>query len=309
MNPPRRPSRRNNFFFELWWLTCRCLKAEYRDSSQHLTRLVQLLTVSISVALLFRNVDVFRSNQETVQDVAGFLYVYVSQCTFPFTYASLWNFPKELPRASREISDGFYRPLPFYVAKVMGLAPIQFATVSVVTIVMHSSPRLGGGDGGYLSALAIGYLLCLTCSAFGTMLSMVFKNPANASTTVGVTDALAISLSGFFLKFSALPRFLAWIRWLSWTMYGFTALVTKAWHGVEHLECSGSARKTLTGAATSAAFCLEDGAAVIKYYELESDPSSFLGIQTTCVVGLSSLCLGFHAIGFILFRRNVKHAC
>ena len=81
-------------------------------------------SVAFAIVLLFRHtLRLEEPNQMTIQNLNGLLYIYICESAFPAVYGALTAFPDELPLARREISEGMYSSVAYYLGKQTALIP------------------------------------------------------------------------------------------------------------------------------------------------------------------------------------------
>lgn len=104
-------------FQQLRWLIWRNYIDYKRNSSSIFLKFLIYIIGGLILATPYihvtRNID-----QRSIQNVQGLMYYIVTETIFTFHYAVFYTFPKEMPLLLRDMANGLYYPLPYYVSKV-----------------------------------------------------------------------------------------------------------------------------------------------------------------------------------------------
>lgn len=72
--------------------------------------------IAILLATPYINIEV---DQRGIQNIQGLMYLIITETIFTFSYSVFHTFPAEIPVLLREISNGLYKPGPYYLSKML----------------------------------------------------------------------------------------------------------------------------------------------------------------------------------------------
>ncbi|XP_048479461.1 protein scarlet [Plutella xylostella] len=277
------------FFTKLLWLIYRYLLIVIRDPRIQVVRIVQKLAIALTAGLCF--IGTVRLTQAGIQDVQGALFIIIAENTFSPMYGVLHMFPEEFPLFTRELGAGLYTTPIYYIARMTALLPGLLVEPTLFTLVVYwlAGLRLTAHAFGLTVLLSILVLnVAIACGAF---FSCAFGSMPVAIAYLVPFDYALMMTSGIFVRLSSIPKFISWIRHLSWLMYSNEAMTILQWDGIDDIPCANT---------TEVRPCLSTGDEVLDRYDFESyrfwpDVFALLGLYAA-----------FHLLALLALRFRTR---
>jgi len=247
-------------------------------------------------------------DQDGIQNISGVYFFLVTSTSFSSLQGVIFVFPIELPVFLREHKNGMYRTDVYYLAKT--LAEIPIFLISPLLLVAISYWMIGLREEFVRFLVCYGFMSLVTNVAvsFGYIVSTIAPT-ITAATSLGPPLMLPLLIfGGFFLKNTTVPVYFVWLKYISWFMYGFEALIINQWKGYGPIDC-GSTNATATPPLTAmkgssggeGALCIPNGDKVIEFLGFNADN---IWLDLYCLI---ALMVGFRIISFLfLLRRAYK---
>jgi len=89
----------------------------------------------------------------------------------------------------------------------------------------------------FFIACIIAVLVSNVCCSFGYMVSCMSSSPTMAITIAPPFIVPFMLFGGFFLNVKSIPKWLRWIKYLSWFYYGNEAFAINQWESIPELYC------------------------------------------------------------------------
>nr|QEO19124.1 brown [Limnogonus franciscanus] len=235
----------------------------------------------------------FKTDQEGIQNLQGFLYLVVVETIFTFNYSVFHIFPSELPILLREIGNGLYSPGPYYLSKIIILLPRTVVEPVLYSALVFWIAGLFGGVYGFVQFCVPVVACSMVATAYGCLISTVFESVATGSLVSVPFENVTLTFCGIFLSLSDVPLHFAWVKYVSVFYYALEAISILQWTQIDTITCDPRPEVP----------CITSGRDVLKVYGYS--PSNF-GMD---MLGMASLYCGFHIIGFMAFlKRSQKQA-
>ncbi|XP_050345027.1 protein scarlet-like [Nymphalis io] len=270
------------------WLVYRYLLIILRDPRVQLLRIIQKLVIALTAGLCF--IGTARLTQSGIQDVQGALFIIIAENTFAPMYSVLYMFPEEFPMLHRELKAGLYSTPVYYVARMLALFPGLVVEPTLFTLVVYWVAGLRGTLYAFGFTIFLSILVLNVAIACGSFFSCAFGSMPVAIAYLVPFDYSLMVTSGLFIKLSTIPKYISWIRHLSWLMYSNEAMSILQWDGVQNITC----------AEDSASPCLSTGEEVLMVYDFHM--SQFWTDITALVV----LYLAFHLLALLALRYRTR---
>lgn len=275
-----------------------------RDVIVFRIRVMQAVITGLIAGLIYLQIPY---DQDGIQNISGVYFFLVTSASFTSLQGVIFVFPVELPVFLREHKNGMYRTDVYYLAKT--LAEIPVFLISPLFLITISYWMIGLRDE-FLRFLVSYGIMCLVTNvavSFGYIISTIAPT-ITAATSLGPPLMLPLLIfGGFFLKNTTVPVYFIWLKYISWFMYGFEALIINQWKGYGSIPCTTETTiaPTLSPAnSTSAgngAFCIPNGDAAIAFQGFDADNLLF------DVYIMIALMIGFRIISFLfLLMRAYK---
>ncbi|GBP26140.1 Protein scarlet [Eumeta japonica] len=232
-----------------------------------------------------------RLTQEGIQDVQGALFIIIAENTFSPMYSVLNMFPEEFPLFHRELRAGLYSTPLYYIARMIALLPGLLVEPTLFTLVVYWIAGLRATFRAFSFTVFLSILVLNVAIACGSFFSCAFGSMPLAIAYLVPFDYSLMMTSGLFIKLSSIPKYLSWIRNLSWLMYSNEAMSIIQWEGVQNITCN-------VGRLTST--CLSTGDQVLSQYDFESDR------LWDDVLALLLLYTVFHLLAVLALRHRTR---
>ncbi|KAJ7318627.1 ATPase [Desmophyllum pertusum] len=298
---PYKASWCRQFGAVLWrsWIT------NNRDIIIFRIRLFQAIVTALIAGLIYLQIPY---DQDGIQNIGGVYFFIVTSTSFSSLQGVIFVFPVELPVFLREHKNGMYRTDVYYLAKT--LAEIPIFIVSPLLLISISYWMIGLRADFWHFVICFGIIVLVTNVAvsFGYIISTIAPT-ITAATSLGPPLMLPLLIfGGFFLKNTTVPVYFVWLKYISWFMYGFEALIINQWKDYGHIDCGLNttavplqAMNGSSGGMGGGGFCIPDGNAAIKFLGFKEDNMLF---DIYCLI---ALLVGFRLISFLfLLRRAYK---
>ncbi|XP_078378566.1 protein white-like isoform X2 [Oculina patagonica] len=286
----------------LWrtWIT------NNRDVLIFRIRIFQAIMTALIAGLIYLQIPY---DQDGIQNIAGVYFFLVTSASFNSLQGVIFVFPFELPVFLREHKNGMYRTDVYYLAKTLSEVPIFIITPLLLSTISYWMIGLRQDFWHFLVCYGVVALLTNVAVSFGYIISTIAPT-IPAATSLGPPLMLPLLIfGGFFLKNTTVPVYFVWLKYISWFMYGFEALIINQWKDFGPIDCDLGANTT--GIQTSAilnssfggvgGFCIPNGNEAIKFLGFDKDNLSF---DIYCLL---ALLVGFRLISFLfLLRRAYK---
>ncbi|RMX58452.1 hypothetical protein pdam_00022053 [Pocillopora damicornis] len=263
---------------QLWAVLWRSWITNSRDIIIFRIRIFQSIVTALIAGLIYLQIPY---DQDGIQNIAGVYFFLVTSTSFSNLQGVLFVFPVELPVFIREHKNGMYRTDVYYLAKTLSEVPIFIITPLLLT---------------GISYWMIGYIISTIAPTI------------TAATSLGPPLMLPLLIfGGFFLKSTSVPVYFVWLKYISWFMYGFEALIINQWKDYGSISCGTNATATPpvvngTGAVPGEkGFCIKNGNQAIDFLGFKEDNLLF---DVYCLI---ALMVGFRVLSFLfLLRRSYK---
>ncbi|EZG55557.1 ABC transporter [Gregarina niphandrodes] len=184
-----------------------------------------------------------------VLNVAGALFFSVASLGFG-AYDGLTGLCEDRPLINRELMNNTYKASAYFLGRTIGdfffhLVPAFCLVTSFYLIV-----DLDKGPGGLWFAryLLVCLVLCTTAYAFSYFLSSISPSMEVAVIAAPLCLVVLICCSGFFVRDSAIPTSMNWLKYISFYRWGFFALILNQFpHGENYWGVPNSFNLALIG--------------------------------------------------------------
>ncbi|XP_041977735.1 protein scarlet-like [Aricia agestis] len=277
------------FFTKLIWLIYRYLLIVVRDPRIQTIRIFQKLAIATTAGLCF--IGSIRMTQAGIQDVQGAIFVIVAENTFIPMYSVLHMFPEEFPMLHRELSAGLYTTPVYYIARMIALLPGLLVEPTLFTLVVYWLANLKATLYSLSLTVFVAILVLNVAVACGSFFSCAFGSMPVAIAYLVPFDYSLMITSGLFIKLSSIPKYISWIRHVSWLMYSTEAISILQWKGVQNISCT---------MLDEGAPCISTGEEVLEVYDFD------MGHLWTDITALFILYFSFHLLALIALKYRTR---
>jgi len=189
----------------------------------------QIIIIAIVVGLFWYNLPF---NEARIQDRIGVLFfTTVFAGGFTPLLATVFNFPPERAVLIRERSSGAYRLIAYFLSKNVAEIPFIFLFPTLFLLIMYYMVGLRGDFVHFLLTIIIMFVSAFTASGLGLAISARVTDGRAAATVATVTMLTMMLIAGFYVRLEYLPNWISWTQYLSFTKYGFDALMQNEFSG------------------------------------------------------------------------------
>lgn len=267
-----------------------------RDAVVFRIRIFQAIVTALIAGLIYLQIPY---DQDGIQNIGGVYFFLVTSTSFANLQGVLFVFPIELPVFLREHKNGMYRSDVYYLAKTLAEVPVF--TLSPLLLVGISYWMIGLRDEflRFLVCYGILFLVTNVAVSYGYVISTLAPT-VTAATSLGPPLMLPLLIfGGFFLKTTTVPVYFVWLKYISWFMYGFEALIINQWKDYGPIACSHPANGTAK-AGGEGSFCVPNGNEAIKFLGFKEDNLLF---DIYCML---ALLVGFRILSFLFLVRRAN---
>ncbi|XP_050684576.1 protein scarlet [Leptidea sinapis] len=277
------------FHTTIVWLVYRYMLIILRDPRVQLLRIVQKLAIALTAGLCF--IGTAHLTQAGIQDVQGALFIIIAENTFSPMYSVLHMFPEEFPMLHRELWAGLYSTPTYYIARMIAMFPGLLVEPTLFTLVVYWIAGLRTTLYAFSFTVFISILVLNVAIACGSFFSCAFGSMPVAIAYLVPFDYTLMMTSGLFIKLSSIPKYISWIRHVSWLMYSNEAMSILQWDGVENITCSPD---------EADAPCLSTGDEVLSMYDFTTKEF------WPDIIALIILYVIFHLLALIALRYRTR---
>ncbi|VFQ89238.1 unnamed protein product [Cuscuta campestris] len=192
-------------------------------------KVAQILAVALLTgALWWRSID--------LQDQIGLLFFYSSFWGFFPLFQAIFTFPTEKMMLKKERSSGMYRLSSFFVARTACDLPMELVLPTAFVLITYWMAGLKPAPLNFLSTLFVILLCVLVCESLGLAIGAFMMDQKAAATFESVVMLSFLLAGGFYVR--QVPRFVAWIKYISIGQYTFKLLLEAQFKPEETYRCS-----------------------------------------------------------------------
>ncbi|XP_070566509.1 protein white-like [Ptychodera flava] len=244
-------------------------------------RTFQTIIIALIIGLVFLQQPL---DQDSIQNINGCLFLFVTNMTFANLFAVIQIFPLELPVFLREHFNGMYRTDIYFICKNLVDLPYQFILLPIVfTAITYWMVGLYPAFYNFCVCCGILILVCNVSVSFGYMISTFSPS---VSVALAIAPPLVIPLllfGGLFLNTNDIPVYFIWIQYISWFKYTYECLEINQWENIDYIYCPNG----------TSVPCIHDGETVLASLSFSVD-NFMMNIYLTL-----TLLLAYRLIAFV----------
>ncbi|XP_031332546.1 protein white-like [Photinus pyralis] len=238
----------------------------------------QTILIAILVSLIYAGQTL---TEEGVMSINGVMYIFLSNMTFENLFSAVLVFCTEMPLFIRDHRRGMYRSDVYFLSKNIVDLPLFILSPVLTIAICYYCIGLNPLPDKFFTTLGITILAINASVSFGYMISCLSEKVDVSISIAAVITMPAMLLSGYYINFGSMPKYLRWISYFSWIRYGYECLMTNQWTGIDHINCNGTST------------CPENGQMVLDTYAFSAD-------HTMANIGaLLGLLFGFRILAYI----------
>ncbi|KAI5083509.1 hypothetical protein GOP47_0003252 [Adiantum capillus-veneris] len=215
-----------------WWLQfqylcMRSFKAQRHEILSWL-RTVQVLASALIVGSLWLHSSA--STYEQLADQIGLLFFMSSFWTFFPLFQAIVTFPSEKAILAKERASDMYRLSAYLIARTVSDVVLDLCLPTLFLFIVYFMASLQQSAATFLLTFLTIFLTTITAQALGSTIGAAMMDVKKAIVLGAVTLLAFMLAGGFFVQH--LPRFIAWVRYVSINFYSFMLFV-KVQYGKE----------------------------------------------------------------------------
>jgi len=227
---PYKASWWTQFFSLLWrnWL------ALIKEPQQVQVRLGSTIVIAFILGIIYlqQNLD-----QNGVMNINGAIFILITNLSFSNIFAVVTVFSSELPIFLREHFNGMYRVDTYFLTKQIVELPVSIVGPALFVVIFYFMVGLDITAEKFFLHLVIVLLILQVVMSLGYFMSCISPNAEVGLALAPVIVIPFLLFGGFFLNTVDVPIWLIWLKYLSWFLYGFEALLINQWDGIENITC------------------------------------------------------------------------
>ncbi|XP_057961499.1 ABC transporter G family member 21 [Malania oleifera] len=267
-----------------WWeqfnvLLRRGLRERKHESYSGL-RIFQVMSVSILSGLLW-----WHSNPSHLQDQVGLLFFFSIFWGFFPLFNAIFAFPQERPMLIRERSSGMYRLSSYYFARTMGDLPMELVLPTIFVTVTYWMGGLRPSLTTFVLTLLIVLFNVLVSQGLGLALGAILMDVKQGTTLASVTMLVFLLAGGYYIQH--IPPFIAWLKYISFSHYGYKLLVGVQYTENEVYQCGVG----------------------VQCRAVDFPAIQYLGIDNNWldVAALAAMLVGYRLLAYVALRMGKPH--
>ncbi|XP_044731531.1 ATP-binding cassette sub-family G member 4-like isoform X2 [Chrysoperla carnea] len=204
-------------FWQFWILLKRTFISTARDKTLTLLRLLAHLLVGIIIGVIYYGIG--NDAEKTFSNI-GCLFFLIMFTMFSSMMPTILTFPLEMGVFVREYLNYWYSAKAYYMAKTVADIPFQtvFSTIYVVMVYFMSGQPYDAKR--FFMVCNINVLTSLVAQSMGLLCGAALD--IESATFIGPVSSIPMILfAGFFVNFSILSKWIAWVPYASYLRYGF----------------------------------------------------------------------------------------
>ena len=221
------------WLLQVIWIMLSSSVNEVRNKNFLIARAMQSVFLAFVLGLLYLRID---NDQSTIADRNGILFFAIISISFNEILAALTVFGVERAVFFRERDSGTYRISAYWVGKQLSLLPWQLLFPSLFIVVAYFMIGLQQTLEKFFIFYATIVFVGLFTGSVGLILGASLP-PTIAGAIAPLNNILAIVFAGFLVNLDNIPKFIAWLQYISYAKYAFDSVVQNEYTGLK-LTCT-----------------------------------------------------------------------
>ncbi|WOL11853.1 ABC transporter G family member 25-like [Canna indica] len=267
-----------SWFAQLSILLRRSLK-ERRHESFNSLRVFQVMAAAVLSGAMW-----WRSNIHDVQDRLGLLFFIAIFWGVFASFNSVFTFPQERAIFLKERSSGMYSLSSYFAARMAGDLPMELILPTVFTLILYWMAGLRTEPAAFLLTLAVLLGYVLVAQGLGLALGAAIMDAKRASTAATVTMLAFLLTGGFYVQ--NVPACMEWMKYTSFTFYGYRLLINVQYRGDEMEYFLGMSNRQTSSRGE------KEGSEMVEQIS-----------SAACVGALVAMFVGYRVLAYLALRR------
>jgi len=202
-----------------------------RDRLIVIARFVEVLLMSIITGWIFWKVD---DSISGIESRKAFMYVVISLQPYLILAATVLQYSEELRIFDRELHDGMYSVVPYWIATKVSTIPIDFLTPILFPVIVYWMVGMRAGFIHFLWFTVVLLVIQYMSASFAFMTSCLVRDFAGASLICNSFTAFWSYSGGYLINQDTYPPYLTWIGNFSPWRWGVDSLYTNEFKDNEY---------------------------------------------------------------------------
>jgi len=215
-------------------LTCRQALSVAKNPMMLKVKVITAVVVGLILGTIFQGQDF---DQAGIQNSNGALFIIITNLSFGSIFSVCNSYCTELPVFLREHFNGIYRTDAYFLSKQIVETPLYVLEAGILFTILYWMAWLNPSADRFFIFLGISFLILQVVLSLGYFLSCVAPNADIALAIAPVMIIPMMLFGGFYLNSGSIPAWLSWVKFISWFYYGYSALMTNQWAGVQDIDC------------------------------------------------------------------------
>ncbi|KAL7644554.1 UNVERIFIED_CONTAM: hypothetical protein RMT77_004091 [Armadillidium vulgare] len=254
-----------------------------REPSVTFVKIAQVTFFALMFGLIYLNQD---PNKAGIQNTSAAIFVFVTNISFSLLFPVVITFAGELPLFLREHWNGLYRSDVYFLCRNLVELPIYIILPIIFNSITYYMVGFRPEAQYFFIATGI-YILIANCAiSYGYMISCLADDYNTAMVLSTPLTFPLMLFGGFYINSGDIPKYISWLQYLSWFMYGFESLSINQWDGYN---------------ITTENNTIVPGNVVLETLKFEEDD---FGVDLGAILGLA---VGFRLVAFLLlFIKTIR---
>ncbi|KAJ2556255.1 hypothetical protein EV175_002083 [Coemansia sp. RSA 1933] len=231
-----------------------------------------------------------KTNQASIQNRIGALFMLVVQCTFPVAIPTMTMIMNCRDVLMRERSAGTYRMTSYFFARALSFYPLVYLPLFVMYTGVYFIAHLQYDVTKFFIGLAILSTVIFASLGYGFAIAMLVRNLETAHIITPVSLATLMLFAGNLSNASAITPVLRWIKFICLFYYAYSGFMQNEFGGLT-FDCESA---TTT--------CYHTGEDVVTTYGLDILPI-WLDILLNIVIGIALYAIAYSALRWVAKPR------
>ncbi|KAL4592960.1 hypothetical protein LXL04_005969 [Taraxacum kok-saghyz] len=218
-----------------WWhqfkvLVLRGLR-ERRFEAFNKLRIFQVISVAILAGLLW-----WHTPTSHIEDRIAMLFFFSVFWGFYPLYNAVFTFPQERRMLIKERSSGMYRLSSYFLARTISDLPLELALPTAFTFILYWMGGLKPDPSTFILSLLVVLYNVLVAQSLGLAIGAILMDVKQATTLASVTTLVFLIAGGYYIQ--QIPTFIVWLKYLSYSYYGYKLLLGVQFDDNDVYKCS-----------------------------------------------------------------------
>lgn len=278
---------RGKFHRQLKWLLWRSLVSGRRNPKRTNKLIIRLLIMAIIVGTTFFHLR--KKPSDYVSKVNALFVVALMALLEANMSLMLVEIPNERVLMTWEYRRQLYSVGAYYLSRLV----IDTGYNVITSVIYMNIILLLAGLSRWIFLTSITILITMSACSVASFISSLSSTPQIGLLALQPTQNLLANLNGFFINLNSIPAYIRWMKYFSYTYYGYNLFLSAQWHQSDlcyNLTLLSNQTCEITG----------------------NDILQCLGVNYEhsfeYAVGLVSIFAGFHFLSFLIIFFRTKYS-